>query len=183
MEPEGYVHSGLGKPRMGRPRRSAELQGAVRDPTWPSLARGTEQRLPWRGLGRFAPAWQPPSRIRGSASSSPSATILNFNGHSHNYERFVPIHRVVHITAAGGGSSLETPWRTRDPRTVFRAMHLAPACGRHPGRLLIQALCGPSSSADELACRGRQRDRFVHHHGSRIASCRGREAEGAVTAP
>jgi hypothetical protein len=49
--------------------------------------------------------------------------VLNFNGHSHDYERFRPIHHVVHITGAGGGSDLE-PWGRKDARTAFRAMHL-----------------------------------------------------------
>ena len=83
-----------------------------------------------------------------------SKYVLNLNGHSHNYERFVPIHRVVHITAAGGGGSLEGPWRSKDPRTVYRAMHLVHIRVDVTGtRMRIQALCGPSSSIDDVACR------------------------------
>ena len=50
--------------------------------------------------------------------------VLNLNGHSHDYERFQPIHGVTHVTAAGGGSTLEPPWSSTDSRTAFRAMHL-----------------------------------------------------------
>src|SRR5204862_2412088 len=52
-----------------------------------------------------------------------SKYVLNLNGHSHDYERFRPIYGVAHITAAGGGADLETPWQGTDPRTAFRAMH------------------------------------------------------------
>jgi calcineurin-like phosphoesterase family protein len=82
-----------------------------------------------------------------------SKYVLNLNGHSHDYERFQPIHHVVHITAAGGGSSLESPWRTRDARTAYRAMHLEHVrVSVTPARLLIQAVCGPSTSADDISC-------------------------------
>src|SRR5205823_3531957 len=53
-----------------------------------------------------------------------SKYVLNLNGHSHDYERFQPIHGVTHITTGGGGSSLETPWSSTDSRTAFRAFHL-----------------------------------------------------------
>ena len=33
-----------------------------------------------------------------------SKYVLNFNGHSHDYERFQPIHGVTHITTGGGGA-------------------------------------------------------------------------------
>jgi hypothetical protein len=83
-----------------------------------------------------------------------SKYVLNLNGHSHNYERFVPIHRVVHITAAGGGSELEAPWRTKDSRTAYRAMHLEHLrVGVTSGRLSIEAVCGPASEEDEMTCR------------------------------
>ena len=80
--------------------------------------------------------------------------VLNLNGHSHDYERFMPIHGVVHITAGGGGASLEKPWRTKDPRTAFRAMHLEHLrVSVTPARILVEAVCGPPSSADEMSCR------------------------------
>ena len=53
-----------------------------------------------------------------------SKYVLNINGHSHDYERFQPIHGVTHVTV-GAPSSLEVPWTSTDPRTAFRAMHLS----------------------------------------------------------
>ena len=50
-----------------------------------------------------------------------SKYVLNLNGHSHDYERFQPIHRITHITTGGGGSTLEPPWTSTDPRTADRA--------------------------------------------------------------
>src|SRR5919204_2451365 len=82
-----------------------------------------------------------------------SKYVLNLNGHSHDYERFQPIHHVVHVTAAGGGSPLETPWRRRDSRTAFRAMHLEHVRGMvTPAEIRLEAVCGPASSADETSC-------------------------------
>jgi hypothetical protein len=82
-----------------------------------------------------------------------SKYVLNVNGHSHDYERFQPIHHVVHVTVGGGGAELE-PWSSGpDPRTVFRAMHL-----EHlrvtvtASQLQVQDVCGPSSSQDKLKC-------------------------------
>jgi hypothetical protein len=82
-----------------------------------------------------------------------SKYVLNFNGHSHDYERFRPIHHVVHVTAAGGGAPLERPWRRTDPRTAYRAMHLEHVrVDVTPDSIRIQAVCGPSSSDDDVAC-------------------------------
>jgi Calcineurin-like phosphoesterase len=79
--------------------------------------------------------------------------VLNINGHSHDYERFKPIHHVVHVTVGGGGAELE-PWSSGpDPRTVFRAMHLEHlrvTVGAN--QLQVQDVCGPSSSHDEIKC-------------------------------
>ncbi len=82
--------------------------------------------------------------------------VLNLNGHSHDYERYQPIHGVVHITTGGGGLALEPPWSGKDPRTVYRAMHL------HHLRvdvtateMRIQAVCGPSTSDDDMSCHQR----------------------------
>jgi hypothetical protein len=81
-----------------------------------------------------------------------SKYVLNFNGHSHDYERFEPIHHVVHVTAAGGGASLE-PWSGSDKRSAFRAMHLIHVrVNVTPSRLSLQAVCGPPSSADTFRC-------------------------------
>jgi len=79
--------------------------------------------------------------------------VLNLNGHSHDYERYRPIHRVTHVTSGGGGFALEPPWRRTDSRTAFRAMHL-----NHlritvtPRQLHLQAVCGPSTSDDDRSC-------------------------------
>jgi hypothetical protein len=83
-----------------------------------------------------------------------SKYVLNLNGHSHDYERFVPIHHVVHITAGGGGADLE-PWsRGPDARTAFRALHLEHLrVDVDARRLRIQALCGPGTSEQGFSCR------------------------------
>jgi Calcineurin-like phosphoesterase len=79
--------------------------------------------------------------------------VLNFNGHSHNYERFVPIHHVVHITAAGGGAALE-PLKGKDSRSAFRSLHLEHVrVDVTAKRLRIQAVCGPATSHDGATCR------------------------------
>jgi len=86
-----------------------------------------------------------------------SKYVLNVNGHSHDYERFQPIHHVVHVTVGGGGADLE-PWSSGpDPRTVFRAMHLEHLRVTVTARQLqVQDVCGPSSSHDEMKCRAGQ---------------------------
>jgi len=82
-----------------------------------------------------------------------SKYVLNLNGHSHDYERFEPIHGVTHVTTGGGGATLEPPWTSTDPRTAFRAMHLehlrvdVTASG-----MRVDAVCGPPSAKDEFSC-------------------------------
>jgi hypothetical protein len=79
--------------------------------------------------------------------------VLNLNGHSHDYERFRPIHRVVHVTTGGGGSSLEPPWRRTDGRTAFRAMHLTHLRVSVTPRLMrLEAVCGPATPDDDVSC-------------------------------
>jgi parallel beta-helix repeat protein len=79
--------------------------------------------------------------------------VLNLNGHSHDYERFQPIHRIVHITSGGGGSTLEPPWSSSDPRTAFRAMHTEHLrIDVSSGGMRIDAICGPPTSLDDLTC-------------------------------
>jgi parallel beta-helix repeat protein len=79
--------------------------------------------------------------------------VLNLNGHSHDYERFVPIHGVTNITTGGGGASLETPWTSTDPRTAFRAMHLEHLrVDVTSSSLAIDAVCGPPTSSDDISC-------------------------------
>jgi hypothetical protein len=82
-----------------------------------------------------------------------SKYVLNLNGHSHDYERFRPIHHVVHITAGGGGADLE-PWsRGRNRRTAFRALHLEHLrVDVTATRLRIEAVCGPRTSHQNLSC-------------------------------
>jgi hypothetical protein len=80
--------------------------------------------------------------------------VLSLNGHSHDYERFQPIHHVTHVTSGGGGSPLEPPWRQRDQRTAFRAMHLQHLrISVTPSRLRLEAVCGPETSDDDISCR------------------------------
>jgi parallel beta-helix repeat protein len=82
-----------------------------------------------------------------------SKYVLNFNGHSHDYERFQPIHGVTHITAAGGGSSLEVPWSSTDSRTAYRAMHLEHVrVDVSDTGMRIDAVCGPPTSRDDITC-------------------------------
>jgi len=79
--------------------------------------------------------------------------VLNLNGHSHDYERFQPIHGVTHITVGNTGS-LEPPWLTTDPRTAFRAMHrghLRVDVG--PDGMRIEEVCGAATSTgDDMTC-------------------------------
>jgi hypothetical protein len=83
-----------------------------------------------------------------------SKYVLNLNGHSHNYERFDPIHHIVHITAGGGGADLE-PWsRGPDSRTAFRALHLEHLrIDVDATRMRIQSVCGPPTSKQGIDCR------------------------------
>jgi hypothetical protein len=81
-----------------------------------------------------------------------SKYVLNLNGHSHDYERFEPIHHVVHITA-GSSASLEVPWSSKDPRTAFRAMHIAHLrVSVTASALRITAICGQATSDDDTTC-------------------------------
>jgi hypothetical protein len=81
-----------------------------------------------------------------------SKYVLNINGHSHDYERYRPIHGVVHITAGDSGS-LETPWSGTDPRTAKRAMHLGHLRVQVSATALtVQMVCGAASSDDQTSC-------------------------------
>jgi hypothetical protein len=82
-----------------------------------------------------------------------SKYVLNLNGHSHDYERFQPIHGVTHITSGGGGATLETPWTSTDARTAFRAMHLEHLrIDASDSGMRVEAVCGPATSNDDTAC-------------------------------
>jgi len=81
-----------------------------------------------------------------------SKYVLNINGHSHNYERFAPIHHVVHVTASGGGADLEA-LSSVDKRTAFRALHLIHLrVDVTSTQLSLKAVCGPSTSDDQFRC-------------------------------
>jgi hypothetical protein len=81
-----------------------------------------------------------------------SKYVLNLNGHSHNYERFTPIHHVIHVTAAGGGASLE-PLSAGDRRTAFRALRLIHVRVRvTASSMKLEAICGPVTSHDQFSC-------------------------------
>ena len=82
-----------------------------------------------------------------------SKYILNLNGHSHDYERFQPIHGVTNITAGGGGAGIEAPWTATDPNTAFRAMHLVHLrVDVTSSGLRVDAVCGPATSQDDTTC-------------------------------
>ena len=102
----------------------------------------------------YHPGDQQLASIMNALGDRYSKYVLNLNGHSHDYERFRPIHHVVHITAGGGGADLE-PWsRGRDTRTAFRALHLEHLrVDVGAKRMRIQAICGPRTSDQEFSCR------------------------------
>jgi hypothetical protein len=82
-----------------------------------------------------------------------SKYVLNLNAHSHDYERFQPINGVTHITAAGGGATLETPWSSTDSRTAFRAMHLEHLrVDVSDSGMRTEAVCGPATTKDDMTC-------------------------------
>jgi Calcineurin-like phosphoesterase len=96
-----------------------------------------------------------------------SKYVLNLNGHSHNYERFAPIHHVVHVTAAGGGAELE-PLRGSEPRSVVRMLHLERVRVTVTAtQMRLQALCGPATSHDGASCRaGAPIDSYAFRRGA-----------------
>jgi parallel beta-helix repeat protein len=81
-----------------------------------------------------------------------SKYVLNIDGHSHDYERFQPIHGVTHVTV-GAPSSLEVPWTSTDPRTAFRAMHLSHLrVDVSSTGLRLQSICDDSASKEDTTC-------------------------------
>lgn len=84
--------------------------------------------------------------------SAYSKYVLNINGHSHDYERFQPIHGVTHVTV-GAPSSQETPWSGTDPRTAVRTLHLSHLrADVGPTGMRLQAVCDDNASKDDLTC-------------------------------
>jgi hypothetical protein len=92
--------------------------------------------------------------------SNYSKYILNLNGHSHDYERTHPQQGVVHITAAGGGASLEQDgsclWRicTKPSWSAFRAMRLGPVRLKFTDSGIQGAfICGPpGGGTNDINC-------------------------------
>jgi parallel beta-helix repeat protein len=78
--------------------------------------------------------------------------VLDLNGHSHNYERFLPINGVTHITT-GASTSLDPNWSGTDPRTAVRMLHTEHLrIDVTPTSIHIDAVCGPSSSLEDTTC-------------------------------
>ncbi len=78
--------------------------------------------------------------------------VLNLNGHSHVYERFLPIHGVTNITVGNSGS-LDAAWLTTDSRTAYRARHRGHlVVDVDAGGLHISEVCGPPTGADDITC-------------------------------
>ena len=130
--------------------------------------------------------------ILGSLGAGYDKYVLNFNGHSHNYERTHPQSGVVHVTAGTGGADLEG---ASDPRclwhggcpppawSAFRAMHYVVVEIRvEPGRIDGRVLCGPPGGGrdhgtDITCAKGSVVDAFSI---VRTAPSRSRRASGAV---
>jgi len=104
--------------------------------------------------------------ILGTLRARSPKFVLNFNGHSHDYERTHPQGGVVHITAGTGGSNLEeasTPdclWRggcPQPPWSAFRAMHhVTVRLQAFADRIEGTAFCGPAggggSNENDITC-------------------------------
>src|SRR5262245_12555146 len=91
--------------------------------------------------------------------------VLNFNGHSHDYERTYPINGVVHVTAGIGGTGFSRepgpcPYGGGCPPpswSAFRAYHHgAVRLGITPTSILVEAICGPpgdsGSNLNDITC-------------------------------
>jgi len=97
--------------------------------------------------------------------------VLNLNGHSHDYERSLPQHSLVHITAGTGGSELEeNPTRClfrvcpKPSWSAYRAMHFG-VLKLHFTRSEIHGefMCGPAGGGkNDVQCApGNVIDRFT----------------------
>jgi Bacterial Ig domain/Calcineurin-like phosphoesterase/Purple acid Phosphatase, N-terminal domain len=98
--------------------------------------------------------------ILDSLGDSHSKYVLNINGHSHNYERSFPQHRVIHLTVGTGGKGLEADgsclWFTctQPDWSDFRAMHNGITQLRFT-KTGIQGsfICGPAEAGkDGITC-------------------------------
>jgi len=112
----------------------------------------TQGHRPAYSTGHHTGSSQLATIINGLGDKYPKY-VLNFNGHSHDYERYQPIHGVTHVTAGGGGASLEAPWEATDPRTAYRAMHLGHVrVDVTSTSLHLEAVCGPPTADDDITC-------------------------------
>jgi calcineurin-like phosphoesterase family protein/purple acid phosphatase-like protein len=102
--------------------------------------------------------------------------VLNFNGHSHDYERTQPQNGVVHVTAGTGGSDLEEKeegecvWMggcPQPPWSAFRAMHhVVVQLRAESDRIDGTVFCGPTgggrANRNDILCeRGAVVDSFT----------------------
>lgn len=98
------------------------------------------------------PGEAPLANILNGFGDTYSKYVLNINGHSHNYERYKPIHGVTHITA-GAGANFIPPWKSTDTRTAFRAMHLSHVrVDVSPTGMNVQAVCDAANTLEDLTC-------------------------------
>jgi hypothetical protein len=98
------------------------------------------------------PGSAPLAAILDGLGDTYSKYVLDLNGHSHAYERYAPIHGVVHITD-GVAASVEGPWSGTDPRTAFRALHLAYLrIDVTATSIRVEAVCGAPSSKEDTTC-------------------------------
>ncbi|MFL5966271.1 MAG: OmpL47-type beta-barrel domain-containing protein, partial [Gaiellaceae bacterium] len=100
----------------------------------------------------FHPGVQDVANVLGSFGDRYPKYVLNLNGHSHDYERYVPIHGVTNITS-GGATTLEPPWTSSDPKQAFRAMHIEHLrVDVGSDGIRIEAICGPATQQDDTTC-------------------------------
>jgi hypothetical protein len=86
--------------------------------------------------------------------------VLDLSGHSHDYERTTPQAGVVHITAGGGGATLEQDgsclWLTctKPSWSAFRAMRLgAVMLDFSQTKIVGTAICGPAGGGtNDVSC-------------------------------
>ena len=133
--------------RPGRPERStSSSRSATGRPTRPA----------------FQPRRPDLAAILNAFGDRYSKYVLNLNGHSHDYERFQPIHGVTHITAGGGGAALEGPWTTTDSRTGLpRVASRAPARRRVVDRHADRGRVRAGDLVGRHGVRAGERDRLV----------------------
>ncbi len=126
--------------------------------------------------------------IMGTLRARSRKYVLNFNGHSHDYERTFPQGGVIHITAGTGGSSLEGAesgdcvWRGGCPKpawSAYRAMHhVTIRMHVEADRIEGTTYCGPAggggSNPNDITCeKGTVVDSFtVYPYGLKAGSAK-----------